>query len=64
MAKQPTPAELAQSLADLDFNVSDEEISLAKQLWLQTGQDEKFVQIKTVNHPVYFYFLFKHLYLI
>ncbi|CAF0762286.1 unnamed protein product [Brachionus calyciflorus] len=50
MTKQPTPAELAQ--AELDFNVSDEEISQALQTWSQTNDSQDFVKVKTVTHPI------------
>jgi len=42
------------ALNDLDFNVSDEEISLAKKAWmdsLSTNTDE-YLTIKSVQHPV------------
>lgn len=50
MAKQPTPNELAQAVSELDFNVSEEEISEAKNLWNQKGQD--FTRIKKACHPM------------
>jgi hypothetical protein len=50
---QPTVNEVAAALADLDFNVSDEEISQAKQQWLDSlTSAEDYVQIKHVNHPM------------
>jgi hypothetical protein len=57
MSAQAKPAttvnELAAALGDLDFNVSDEEISQAKQLWLDSiTSTEDYVQSKTVNHPM------------
>lgn len=50
MAKQPTPAELAQAVSELDFNVSEEEVTEAQNLWNQTGQD--FTKVKSACHPM------------
>lgn len=45
--------ELAAQVADLDFNVSDEEIAEAKKLWLESiNSAEDFSQVKTVQHPM------------
>jgi hypothetical protein len=44
--------ELAANLADLDFNVSDEEISLAKKIWLDNSESHNFLNIKHVQHPM------------
>jgi hypothetical protein len=48
-----TVNELAAALGDLDVNVSDEEISQARQLWLESvTSTENYVQIKTASHPM------------
>ena len=52
-AKPATINEVAASLADLDFNVSDEEKNLAKQLWLESvNSTENYSQIKDASHPM------------
>lgn len=51
MAKQTTPAELAQAVSELDFNVSQEEIIEAQNSWNQR-EVQNFTQIKSVTHPM------------
>ena len=52
-AKSQTDQQLAQALADLDFNVSDEEINRAKQIWNEeTSSSVDYSQIKSVTHPM------------
>jgi hypothetical protein len=44
---------VAAALADLDFNVSDEEISLARQQWLESRDStENYLQFTSVSHPM------------
>jgi hypothetical protein len=45
--------EVTAALADLDFNVSDEEISLARKIWTETDPKFDYLQTKTVTHPMY-----------
>ncbi len=42
------------ALNDLDFNVSDEEISSAKKAWMDslTSSTDEYLSIKNVQHPV------------
>jgi hypothetical protein len=40
-------------LAELDFNVSDEEISQARQIWLESSKSGvNYLEVKTVQHPL------------
>lgn len=51
--KSQTDQQLAQALADLDFNVSDEEINRAKQIWNdETSSTVDYAEIKAVSHPM------------
>ena len=46
--------DITVGLAELDFNVSDEEISQARQIWLESSQSGvNYLQIQTVQHPMY-----------
>lgn len=50
---EKTDQQLASALADLDFNVSDEEINKAKQIWNEeTNSSIDYSQIKSNIHPV------------
>lgn len=52
-ASSQTDQQLAQALADLDFNVSDEEINRAKQIWNEeTSSSVDYSQVKSINHPM------------
>jgi hypothetical protein len=56
---EATPVMSPDLNIDLDFNVSDEEISQAALLW-KDSIDKDFLQIKSSNYPVlvdYIYFL-------
>lgn len=50
--KQVSVSDVAVALNELDFNVSDEEISLAKQVWLHESNSDDLLKIKQVQHPV------------
>jgi hypothetical protein len=46
--------DITVGLSELDFNVSDEEISQARQIWLQSSQSGvNYLQVNTVQHPMY-----------
>ncbi len=53
MSKSAQVNEVTASLAELDFNVSDEEISQAKQAWLHESSSVNYLEVRTVQHPVY-----------
>ena len=44
----------ATEIIDLDFNVSDEEISEAARIWNDSIKND-YLQIKTSTYPVYIY---------
>ena len=46
-----TVKEVTAGLAELDFNVSDEEISQAKQYWQESSQSN-YLELNFVQHPV------------
>ena len=51
--KSQTDQQLAQAMADLDFNVSDEEINRAKQIWNdEANSSVDYAQVKTISHPM------------
>ena len=46
--------DITVGLAELDFNVSDEEISQARQIWLESSKSGvDYLQVQTVQHPMY-----------
>ena len=46
-------SDLANSLVELDFNVSDEDIERAKEIWLSSATlASTYLQTNTVQHPV------------
>jgi len=47
-----TPNDIAAQLADLDFNVSDEELNQAKDLWSKSNELDGFLDVTQVIHPV------------
>jgi hypothetical protein len=44
-----TPNELASALAELDFNVSDEEISQALKLWSGEQSASQYLRVNTID---------------
>ena len=53
----------ATEIIDLDFNVSDEEITKAAQIWNDSIKND-YLQIKTSTYPVYIFIYLLYLYII
>jgi hypothetical protein len=58
-----TPNELASALAELDFNVSDEEVSQALKLWSVEHSASEYLRVKSIDSEMLdnFSFLKEHI---